>query len=113
MKSKEADLSREKIRVRKSSMTNTQSLQNNGVSNKRPDLIEQLQKIINAQYSEADWTLLGYGDFMLCPEYARHRLTPKDWSWNMAALKAKAQDQCFRLPACSNAVMSTLWAAHP
>jgi len=49
------------------------------------DLIEKLQKVVHAQYTEADRALLGYGDFVLHPEYARHhpptdaqRLEPED-----------------------------------
>jgi len=59
--------------------------------NKLPDLIQKLQKVVDAQYVEADRALLGYGDFVLRPAHARHRLTPNDWSRMTAAQKAKAQ----------------------
>ena len=39
---------------------------------KLPDLIEKLHKVVDAQYVEADRALLGYGDFVLRPEYISH-----------------------------------------
>ena len=39
---------------------------------KLPDLVEKLHKVVDAQYVEADRALLGYGDFVLRPEYISH-----------------------------------------
>jgi len=75
--------------------------------NKLPDLIQKLQTVVNAQYIESDRALLGYGNYVLRPEYACHRLTPNDWSRKTAAQKAKTLDQCFRLPTRTNAMTST------
>lgn len=74
---------------------------------KLPDLIEKLHKVVDAQYVEADRALLGYGDFVLRPEYAQHRVTPQEWKRMTMAQKAKAQDHCFRLPSCANNITST------
>jgi len=53
--------------------------------------------VVDAQFVEADRALLGYGDFVLRPEYARHCLTPNDWSRMTVAQKAKAQVGQFTL----------------
>jgi len=75
--------------------------------NKLPDLIEKLQNVVDAQYVDADRALLGYGDFVLRPEYVRHRRTLQDWGRMTACQRSKAVDLCFRLPARSNVVTST------
>jgi len=77
--------------------------------NKLPDLIDKLQNVVDAQYVDADWALLGYGDFVLRPQYARHHYTLQDWGRMAACQKNKAVEVelCFRLPARSNAVTST------
>jgi len=39
--------------------------------NKLPDLIEKQQKVVDAQFVEADWALLGYSDFVVRQHNAR------------------------------------------
>ena len=75
--------------------------------NKLPDLIQKLQTLVDAQYVDADRALLGSGDFVLQPEYSRHRVTLQDWCRMTPVQRQKAQDQCFRLPIHSTSVTST------
>ena len=60
-----------------------------------------------AQYVDADRAMLGSGDFVLRPEYSRHRVTLQDWRRMTSAQRQKAQDQCFRMRTRNNTVTST------
>jgi len=57
--------------------------------NKLPDLIEKIQNVVDAQYVDADRALLGYGNFVLRPQYARHRHTLQDWGRMTACQRAR------------------------
>ena len=75
--------------------------------NKLPDLIQKLQKLVDAHYVDADRAMLGSGDFVLRLEYSRHRVTLQDWRRMTSAQRQKAQDQCFRMRTRNNTVTST------
>ena len=74
---------------------------------KIPELVTTLRSLVTSQYVDADRALIGRGDFVLRPQFARHRLTLEDWRNMSAAQKQKARDNCFRLPVRSSQVTST------
>jgi hypothetical protein len=67
-----------------------------------PELIEQLRKLVDSQFIEADRAVIGRGDLALHPDYARHRLTFDVWRTMSIKQRNRARDDCFRLPSRSD-----------
>jgi len=61
-----------------------------------PDLIGVLRELVTSQYVEADRAICGLGEFMLTPDYAKHRITADCWKQMSADQRRKASDKCFR-----------------
>ena len=62
-------------------------------------MVRKLQQLTEAQFVEADQALIGVGDFVLLPVYARHRLTADVWGKMALAQRRKVSAVCFKLPA--------------
>jgi len=74
--------------------------------NQLPDLIDKLCTLVDGQYADADRALCGRGDYVLCQEWAKHRVTVDYWSAMSTAQWRKAVEACFRLPGVSTATSS-------
>ena len=78
--------------------------------NQLPDLIDKIRSLVNGQFAEADRALIGRGDFVLRPEWAKHRLPADSWAKMSDKQKRKAADACFRLQSapCTTSTDGTL-----
>ena len=63
-----------------------------------PDFNERVRELINAHFNDADRALCGLGDFILRPEWVRHRLTSSVWFAVTERQRERAVAACFRLP---------------
>ena len=74
--------------------------------NQVPDLIDKLRSIVDGQFAEADRAMIGRGDFVLRPDWAKHRLTFDCWSKMSTVQRQKAVSACFRLPSVPTSTSS-------
>jgi len=80
---------RDNMRARAANWTNNACESINHVLKQRlqwrvaqlPDLVDHLRTLVEAQFREADRALCGRGEYMLRPQYARHRVTVDVWRW--------------------------------
>ena len=72
-----------------------------------PDLIDKLRSLVDGQYADADRAMCGLGDYVLRPEYARHRQTVDVWRQMSCNQRRKAAEACFKLPRLLTSSTST------